>query len=331
VAAILFIIKYSRINVVKYVLSGRSYRSTVNRAATHRWLLNQTGEQLQVLKLQGFLFFGTANNLLAQVRKRAEDPELVPLRYVVFDFRHVSGLDSSALNSLGRMKQLAESREITLVFTHLSSSLQSQFERGGFPRDGDGAYKFFPDLDHGVEWCEDLILGSEMKALQEKKDGHLREHTDVIFESTFDEMMETLKQQEDFERLVHRMKGYVETLTLDVHSCLIRQGEPVNGLYFVETGQVTAYIEHADGKKVRLRTLGMGSIVGELGVYGGTSATASVIATRESRIYYLSRDSLRQIEENDPEMAADLHKSIARLLGERLADATRTIEALLEH
>jgi CRP-like cAMP-binding protein len=80
-----------------------------------------------------------------------------------------------------------------------------------------------------------------------------------------------------------------------------------------------------------LRTLGMGSIVGELGVCGGARATASVIATRESKIYYLSRDRLRQIEENDLEMAADLHRSIARLLGERLADAMRTIEALLEH
>jgi len=230
------------------------------------------------------------------------------------------------------MKQLAEAKAITLVFTHLSSSsLQSQFERGGFPQDGEGVYMFFSDLDHGIEWCEDRILGSETHALQEKRDSLARERTDVLFESTFDEMMETLKQQEDFERLLHRMKDYVETLTLELHACLIRQGDPVNGLYFVEAGQVTASIERADGQKVRLRTLGMGSIVGELGVYGGARASASVFATRESIIFYLSRERLRQIEKDDPEMAADLHKSIARLLGERLADATRTIEALFDH
>ncbi|MGD2269486.1 MAG: hypothetical protein PVI06_03725 [Desulfobacterales bacterium] len=75
----------------------------------------------------------------------------------------------------------------------------------------------------------------------------------------------------------------------------------------------------------------MGSIVGEMRVYGRCRTTASMIVTKESMIYYLSRDKLRQMEKNDSELAADLDKQMARLLGVRLANATRTIQALMEY
>ena len=63
IAAILFVVNYSRINVVRNTLTGISYRSNVDRSPRKQQLLAQRGEQIYILKLQGFLFFGTVNVL----------------------------------------------------------------------------------------------------------------------------------------------------------------------------------------------------------------------------------------------------------------------------
>lgn len=154
IAVVLFVVNYSRIDVVKHALSGASHPSNVDRPRRHRRLLRQEGDQTFILELQGFLFFGTANNLFQRVRQRAADRDLVPLRYVVLDFRLVSGLDSSAVLSFVKMKQLADAMGLTLVLAHLSPTIREQLEKGGFGEESE-RLRAFSELDRGVEWCED--------------------------------------------------------------------------------------------------------------------------------------------------------------------------------
>jgi SulP family sulfate permease len=329
VAVLVFIIKYSRINVVKYALSGVNFRSRVERPVPYRWLLNKKGEQLHILKLQGFIFFGTANNLLNQVLQRINTPDLLPLRYVVLDFSQVTGLDSSALNSFERLTQQAEALKFHLIFTHLSPRLRLQFERRGLTGEDARAVEIFPDLDHGVEWCENQIIVHEKAALELKDGTRQSKQRHVILESTFDDMMKVLDQQQEFETLVERMMPYLESREVQEGSHLIRQGDPLAGLYFIESGQVTVQLEQADGQVVRLRTMGVGSVVGEWTFYAGVSASSSVIVNKPGMIYFLSVDRLRQMDEMNPEIAADLHRYMARLLSERLAATNRTMRSLM--
>lgn len=114
VAIVLFVVNYSRINVVKLALSGANFRSNVERPASNRELIQEAGEQLLILRLQEYIFFGTAQNLLDQIRQRAENSTLRPLRYVVLDFRLVHGLDSSAVSSVVRMKTVGRGEELPL-------------------------------------------------------------------------------------------------------------------------------------------------------------------------------------------------------------------------
>ncbi|MGH7858288.1 MAG: STAS domain-containing protein [Candidatus Binatia bacterium] len=95
-AAILFTVNYSRINVIKYTLSGAHHQSNVDRPFHHHRLLRERGEQIHILELQSYIFFGTAYKLLLKLRERTDDPTLAPMRYVILDFRQVTGLDSSA-------------------------------------------------------------------------------------------------------------------------------------------------------------------------------------------------------------------------------------------
>lgn len=84
----------------------------MTRNADDRAALEALGDQAYFLQLQGFIFFGTANGLLEQVRARAR---ATPTRYVALDFRQVIGLDSTALLSFDKMRQLARESGFTLL------------------------------------------------------------------------------------------------------------------------------------------------------------------------------------------------------------------------
>ena len=141
-----------------------------------RQVLIEKGDRLYILKLQGFLFFGTANNLLTQLKTRIKDAAAPKLRFVVLDFRLVNGFDSSALNSFTKMKQIANAQDFMLIFSHISGKLERRFKRGEFFKEDEEFIKVYPDMDHAVEWCENQILMSEKeKILADRKPApHLR-------------------------------------------------------------------------------------------------------------------------------------------------------------
>jgi len=330
VAIVLFILNYSQVNVVKYILTGRNYRSNVERAAPYDWILNEEGEKLHIINLQGYIFFGTAQKLLDHVKSRLNSSSQFSLRYLIFDFKHVTGFDSSTLNGFEKMKQLCESREITLVFTEISRKFLALFEKEGFLENRGDGMKIFPDLDHGVEWCEDQILNEKKKGIQiVKEDTHSKNHRDRIFESTYDTLMKVLEQQAVFEELLKDMAKYLECRNVEKSDILIQQGEAVPGIFFIESGQVNARFESEGGKHLRLMKMGPGSLVGNQEVYSESRAIMTVIASRSSKIFLLSREALNRLEASDPNTAAKLHRFVAGYTGRRLANMVNTVAAVL--
>ena len=157
-AVVLFVHKYSRVDVISHAISGAELRSHVDRPVRELRFLRENGGQICVLRLQGYIFFGTANHLLNEVRNRADDAGLRHLRFVVMDFRRVIGLDSSAVFSLSKVHQLAQKIGFTLVMTQVAPEVQRHLALGGLrPMEFD-SFRLFPDLDHGLEWCEARLL-----------------------------------------------------------------------------------------------------------------------------------------------------------------------------
>ena len=119
---VLFVLRYSRINVVQHTLTGVETKSTVERFTHHRRELQELGKHIHILKLQGYIFFGTANDLLEQIQARVKDNEQPLLRYLILDFRRVTGLDSSAVISFVKVKHLAEAGQFHLLMMRSNSS-----------------------------------------------------------------------------------------------------------------------------------------------------------------------------------------------------------------
>jgi SulP family sulfate permease len=310
---ILFVLSYSRVNVVHHAFSGSETKSNVERCAYHRRVLTEElGGHIYILELQGFIFFGTANALLGRIRARLAEGEQPPVGYIVLDFRRVTGLDSSAVFSFAKVRQLAEAGGIILALTHLSQEIRHQFERGGLFEDHAGL-RIFPDLDRGLEWCEEQLLEIE---------GITTMHVPFTLPA---QLAESGFEKADTARLME----FLEKVQVEAGDYLIRQGNEADTLYFIELGEVSVYLELEDGRRVRLQRLGLGTAVGELGLYLGTTYTASVIADSPTIAYRLTRTALSEMKENEPELAASFHEFTAFLLSERLSATTRTLEAVL--
>jgi len=311
---VLFVLNYSRINVVHHALSGSEMRSNVERCAYHRRVLaEQLGHHIHILELQGFIFFGTANALLEQIRARLADTQRPTVRYLILDFRRVIGLDSSAVISFVKCKQIAQAQNIVLVLTHLSEKMRRRFQLDGLS-ENDPGLRILPDLDHGLEWCEEELLTIE---------GITTLHVPVTLTA---QLADSGFKKTDTARL----REFLERIEFAEGEYLIRQGEDADRLYFIEHGTVSVCLELESGQRVRLQTLGLGTAVGELDLYLGKTCTASVIADSPAITYRLTRAALLEMRQKEPTLAAAFHEYVAHLLSERLAATTRTLEAVLK-
>ena len=122
---------------------------------------------------------------------------------------------------------------------------------------------------------------------------------------------------------------YFELRHMLAGEVLIGQGDPSDALYWIERGQVSALLELGDGQQLRLRTMGAGTMVGELGLYLGVPRTASVITDQPTTYFRLTRDTLHEMRRHDPALASALDEFMLHLLAERLVSLNKTVEALL--
>jgi sulfate permease, SulP family len=315
VAVILFVVNYSRTEVVRHVLTGESFTSNVERSEEQVETLRRLGEAIHIFHLHGFIFFGTANTLVGRITERIRDRTKPAVRMLVLDFGRVTGLDSSAVISFAKVLKLADSEghEFDVVLTGLSASMRARLARGGLVEGPNGRLRFFSDLDRGMQWCEDRLLSEEgVPATGSPRD-----------------LWSTLGEVAQGRGGRRRLLRYLERLEVAGGTVLIHQGSRAEELFFLESGRLTVRLRTAAGSDTRLRTMGAGTVVGELPLYLGTERTASVIAEEPSVVYRLSLADFARMERDDPEMAAALHRLFARLLARRLVDTQRSMAAIM--
>lgn len=328
-AVVFFVVTYSRASTIRHELCGTNYQSSRDRSIPDQRLLSRKGSHLHIFRLQGFLFFGTANTVLARVSARVTDPGLPPVRFIVLDFQRVRGLDASGVNCFSRIAQKAETLGFVMVLTGLGPVFRAKFLQAGTLTSQDDPHcKTFADLDHGVEWCEDQLL-ADVGRPAPVVDGAAAEDEDLL-DAVYDDLMDFLAQQEMFENALARMSAYLEPCRLAPGHHLIRQGQTQDSIFFLESGKVTAQMEQPGGKLIRIRTMNPGAVVGELGLYLDYTAQESVVAEQPSVLYRLTKQGLAQMEKNQPELAAFLHKYIVLVLSERLVRTKNTLRAVLD-
>lgn len=313
IACLLFVITYSSLQVIRNTLSGLTYPSRHNRTFHEQRILRREGQHIQIFVVQGYLFFGTAYSLLSDLRAYLEGLEVETEQYLVLDFRLVSGLDSSAINSFIKMKHLAEQVNAYLIFAGLAPKIEATLrgKQGAIAPD-DPICKVFSDLDQAIDWCEAQIINR----------GTFRRKRFIPFALQLEEFFTDPAQVRPFMQ-------YLEKMKLPTGELLFRQGEDATALYFIESGQISTFLVCEGNKTKQLQTSGPGTIVGEIGLYGQTFHAGSGVADKPTSVYKLSRRSLAQMQQEHPAIAAEFHQTVARILAGRLTQAVAGVEKLM--
>ena len=303
-AVVLFAISYGRIELVREVAFGQTYHSNVDRPVSERAALVEFADRVQILRLHGFVFFGTSNGLLERIRRRVEGS--TP-RFLVVDLRRVSGVDSSAVVSLFKVVGLARASGFELVFTGASDQVRAQLERGGVA-EADGVVAFEPDLDRGLQRVEDALLGELATA----------------------QVVPHEAEGEAPAGMPPRLRAYLQREELAEGTVLIRRHDPSGDVFVLESGRLVAQVETPDGHTMRLRTIRPGVVVGEVAMYSGAPRTADVVAEAPSVVLRLAGSEIERLDRSEPQLAAEVHRWLATTLSERLDSMNKAFDALLD-
>jgi sulfate permease, SulP family len=301
IACLIFAVNYSRTRLIRYETLGVNRPSNFERSFQQQRLLRQEGHQIYILCLQGYIFFGTANAFLSHVREVLEQAT-APICYLVFDFQLISGLDSSAVTSFVKLRRLAQQQNLHLVFTHLQPELERQLIQNDGIQIDDESCQRFPDLDRGLEWCEEQIL----------KATPLRRRRFMPLALQISDLLALRNDQGD------PFMQYLEPLEVSAGCTLFEPGAASDTLYFLENGQMSLLSQSANEAPKRLQTLSSGTVLGEVEFYQKTPRSFLAIADKDSSLYGLSRQNLEAMQSNHPLLAAAFHQFIAQILADRL-------------
>jgi len=313
-AAILFIVNYSRINVVRYALTGKDIQSNIGRPADHRSHLIAEGEQILFLKLHGFIFFATTIGLIRTIASRLGE-SASRVKFVVLDFQHVTGIDTSALHGFVKIKQQAVECGVQLALTHVSPQIDRQFRAEKF-LDGDAVIDLvFDDADHALEWCENAVL-REVGYEPGLEVHPLADQLATIFETESDRETFAL---------------YLEPVEFAATDYLIHAQDHERRLFLIEAGELTVTVDKGDGEAYRLRRIGPGSLLGTAGFFrhGDGAALVSAQADTNGRAFALTAGGFSRMTVEHPKLALAFQSFVLGQLSDLYANNLRVLEVVL--
>jgi sulfate permease, SulP family len=301
-----FALSASRIDSIKYSFDGSEYRSSLDRSRDDQAVLSAHGGKIQGLNLQSYLFFGSANRLYQHVKTLiTRHPEC---RFLVFDFKLVTGIDSSAAYSFDQIKRTADDLGIRLVLVHLPSAAEKALRSSGFVSP---EVSIVPELDHALEWCENEIIAQHRG--REGEEANLR-----------DWFTQILGAEQDAAELM----GRCERLEVGAGEIIVNAGDAADSMHFILDGRVGIMIPTGQGGIARVRSLGRYTTIGEMGLVSHAPRSATIQAEVASILYVLSTHQYEALKSENPMLGQKLLTYFVTVMAERLMFANRMISVL---
>ena len=312
-ACLIFAFSYGRIGVVRRHLTRASFSGDVERAPETERLLRQEGDAIQIYWLSGYIFFGSSEGLFERVRHAIETGGSKPVRHIVLDVAGVTGIDSSAVVSLVKLRNFSDKRGVTIVYAGLAGALQAVLEHAGlFGKDR--RHRAFSSRNEALDWCEEQLLGVLSAQPQ-------------AFTAA------------DFAHWLARELGgdvgpelplvYFERKEYKDDHILYRQGDPADTIDFVASGTLAVSVDDGRGGTRRIRRSARQTVLGEMGFFRDSRRAATVSAEGAALIYTLSRSNLERMRHERPALYEAFLRFIIRTLSDRLELAHKELAALV--
>jgi CRP/FNR family cyclic AMP-dependent transcriptional regulator len=118
-----------------------------------------------------------------------------------------------------------------------------------------------------------------------------------------------------------KLLGIARRDTVEAGSALLREGGEADTLSVILAGKVKVYKDGDDGQPIEIAVLGSGSIFGEMGVFDGQPASATVMAVEDSSVLLIPRQRLFDFLQANPAIAFTMMHTMIYILSSRLRKA----------
>ena len=303
-AMALFIIKSGQ-SLVREQVTLRNKRSTLQRSVLAREVLDARGYEVSFIELGGALFFGSADTLI-----RAATPCVIQRGILIISLEHVSDIDSSGAMALCDVAGACR-------------NVQCQFWLAG----AGNIERYRPVL--AAAGLFELVLPNQLMdsadhAL-ERAEQHLLDDAGAATRHVSQPMARAgiFRGLEGPDLAV--VRGFMEERHLAHGETLFAKGDPVDGLYIINAGQIGISVEDALGVRRRIAAFTPGTMIGEIAFVEGGDRSAQAVAEEESVLWLLKREDLPEIEAANPKIVHILFANIAREIAARLRSTTEVL------
>lgn len=303
----IFTYRSSRIQIIKSILSGEACISNVERSRGEQILLQQHREEIMLVHMQSYIFFGNAIGLVNTLRKRIEE-ESGEIRYLILDFKHVVAADASTLFSFIKLSRICKNYAIDFLIADLPKQLENEFTvaiESGVPLE----FIRIKDTDHALEHCEEKILKKYQRDLDSSIDKNLRE------------LLPHLTKHDDF-------YGYFQKEKVRAGEVFVKEEELSDCLYILVKGKVEIFTEDIKGNPLRIKQLNQGTIIGEIGLIMEAKRTASIRAIEDAELLKLAKSDLEKLKQEHPKGLSDLYLDIVTITMQRFIETSETVKQL---
>ncbi len=293
---------------------GGSGRSRTTRPAAESEALLQGASLIEVIELQGAIFFGSAD----QVSRRVDAALGRGARHVILDVRRVTSVD---LSGARRLLQVSErlwraGRDVSLANVRPGTPFWTSLEDFGLLsrlRD-----------DHVFAALEEAVDHAEREVLAQTK-GLATGHPTSAAQA-----LEALGLPKP---VAESLAGRLPELRFDPGEAIFREGEPSDCFFLILAGSVDITLPitaDPDSQTTRLATLMPGLLLGEMGFLAGAPRSADAVARTAVTCLRIDTATVDDLRASRPETAHDLMRAIASQIGHNLLVANAALRAYEE-
>ena len=304
-------------SVVRHKFYVNQMSSNWHRPEAETRILEQKGDQAVIFELQGSLFFGTTQQLYADL-----DSELKTRNFVILDFKRVQSVDVTAAHLLTLIRDALHERGALLILSNVRESLpngrnlRAFLEQTGVTENPDSVRQF-AELDSAIEWVEDRLLGEEER------------ETPVAETALQLNEMEMFKNRKD--ETLADLESRLEKRTYAAGEAVYSRGEPGDAIYLIRRGSVKIFAPLGAGRSRHIATFGRGDFFGGLAFLDNRPRGNDAITASETEFYVLSLEQFNKLAEEHKKLAFTLLTAISRSLAIRLRHADTEIAMLQEY
>ena len=329
-SAIIFSVKASRTNVIKFAVTRKAYQSKVVRSPFVEAKLRQLGDQIWIMKLQGFIFFGTVSRLLGRVKQieaqrnawQAPEFEMVngewkqvnepntpdveaayAMKYLILDFESVSDMDASGMMAFSKLQRMTKEMGVTVLFTDIVERLQFNIidQQAIVSRKN-----YLNSVDEGCEYAEEMVLqwAADVRSNWYRVPQVRKLMRGGLFAMALDAMaLRNLFPRNSIS--VPELMAYCQTMEVTAGQKLLTEGERVQTLYIVVSGFIKSFSSYgtSDAKARHVASVGNGAFLNENGFCLNLPADATSYVDEDAHLIALEKSSFDQMVVKHPQIA----------------------------